>query len=151
MSTHGLWGFIKNGDYIAKRSYSDSYPSYLGVRFLKACKSGDFSEFEINDDENYIRFIKDSLFCEWAYFYDFDKHQFEVWKGFQKEPDKNNPFGQMPEETWQGSGEFFYPCKLIYRDKVENIPLSIFEDNNNFLKIIERDKKINDIIGESRS
>ena len=33
-------------------------------------------------------FPYDSLFCEWAYIIDFDKRQFEVYKGFQKDASK---------------------------------------------------------------
>lgn len=138
MSTRGLYGYIENGEYTAEYNHSDSYPSWLGREFLRACKNKDFSGFGII--ENKISFIKDSLFCEWAYFYNKDTNEFEVWKGYQKEPDTTNIFGQESDDG-------YYPCRLIYRESIDNIPLDIFEDyNNRFLKMIDRNKKIDEII-----
>lgn len=143
MSTRGLYGYIENGEYSGNYNHSDSYPSGLGTEFLTACKNKDFSGFGIEEDA--INFIKDSLFCEWAYFYNKDTDEFEVWKGFQKQPYPENLFGQEQEDG-------YYPCKLIYKDKIENIPLNIFDDyNNKFLKMIDRDKKINNILNDTNT
>ena len=143
MSTRGLYGFIENDEYKAEYNHSDSYPSGLGEAFLIACKIKDFSGFGIN--KNSISFIKDSLFCEWAYFYNKDTNEFEVWKGSQKTPDPTNPFGQEMD-----SG--YYPCKLIYRDNIDNIPNDIFDNyNDNFLKRINRDRKIDKLLNDTNS
>ena len=90
-----------------------------------------------------IDFIKDSLFCEWAYFYDKDNRVFEIWKGFQKEPDPTNPFGQEKSEN------AYYPCKRIFRGKINSLNEKVFVDRNEFDSFItsyNRDIKINKII-----
>lgn len=51
-------------------------------------------------------FIKDSLFCEYAYIINLDTNELEFWVGFQKEPDPNNRYG-----TECDSG--YYPCKMV--------------------------------------
>jgi hypothetical protein len=56
-------------------------------------------------------FAKDSLFCEWAYFINLDDNTLETWRGFQKLPERDNPFGES-----HGSGPYaseYYPIKMI--------------------------------------
>jgi hypothetical protein len=138
MSTSGLKGYINNGEYSAHRKSHDAYPSGLGLEFYKDCKSGFIDT--IYDDR--IEFIKNSLFCEWAYFYDNDNKIFEIWKGFQKEPDPTNPFGQEHDE------EGYYPCKRIFRGDINSINEDLFKDKNilSLLISIERDEKLNKIL-----
>ena len=145
MSTRGLYGFIENRDYTANYNHSDSYPSGLGVEFLTACKNGDFSGFDIVEDS--IDFIKDSLFCEWAYFYDRDHDIFEIWKGYQKFPDSTNPFGQETRND-------YYPCKRIFRGHISSIDANDMKDNRDlesFLTSIHRDKQINRVLNDTNS
>ncbi len=146
MSTRGLYGFIENGEYTATYNHSDSYPSGLGLEFFTAAKIKDFSGMEMTQMDG-INFILDSLFCEWAYFYNRDNDTFEVWKGSQNQPDPTNIFGQEGESPFPGSKKY-YPCRLIFRDKIENISEELFKDNRNFTKIIERDDKLNDILNK---
>ena len=56
--------------------------------------------------ENQIDFIKDSLFCEYAYIYDIDTRHFQVYFGFQKEPDIISRYGTEPLHG-------YFPCKLV--------------------------------------
>ena len=49
-------------------------------------------------------FIKDSLFCEYAYIVDLNKEVLEFWIGFQHEPWEENPYGQECDDG-------YYPCK----------------------------------------
>lgn len=140
MSTRGLWGFIENGEYSANYKHSDSYPSGLGLEFWKACKEEDFYGYSIEEES--IEFIKDSLFCEWAYFYDIDNKIFEIWKGFQKEPDPTNPFGKNNDKFG------YYPCKRIFRGDINNLTVEVFNDRDDFDSFISsynRDKKIEKI------
>lgn len=51
-------------------------------------------------------FIKDSLFCEYAYIINLDTKKLEFWKGFQHKPDETNRYG-----TEDNRG--YYPCKLV--------------------------------------
>lgn len=50
-------------------------------------------------------FIKDSLFCEYAYIIDLDNEELEFWVGFQRKPWEENPYGTECEDG-------YYPCKL---------------------------------------
>lgn len=141
MSTRGLYGFIEDGEYTANYNQSDSYPSGLGVEFWTACKNEDWVGFSVIKDS--IDFINDSLFCEWAYFYDIDNKVFEIWQGFQKQSDPTNPFGQNCDD--QG----YYPCKRIFRGKVNSLTEKVFTDREDFESFItsyNRDIKINKII-----
>ena len=54
-------------------------------------------------------FIKDSLFCEYAYIINLDTNCLEFWRGFQDKPDKNNRYGA---ETHDNTDKY-YPCKMI--------------------------------------
>jgi hypothetical protein len=51
-------------------------------------------------------FIKDSVFCEWAYIINLDTNELEVYKGFQDTP-SNSRYGNKKSEGG------FYPCKLV--------------------------------------
>lgn len=51
-------------------------------------------------------FIKDSLFCEYAYIINLDTKKLEFYVGFQKTPDETNRYGI---EDHRG----YYPCKLV--------------------------------------
>ncbi|HNU60698.1 MAG TPA: hypothetical protein PKL04_00710 [Methanofastidiosum sp.] len=53
-------------------------------------------------------FIKDSLFCEWAYIINLDNNTLEVYKGFNKEYQEDNRY--MVEKADDNG---YYPCKLI--------------------------------------
>ena len=60
--------------------------------------------------DNYINFIKDSLFCEYAYIYDIDKKELEIYVGFQHEPQPGNRYGTQARE---GNIRNYYPCRLV--------------------------------------
>lgn len=145
MGTRGLYGFIEEEKYTANYNIYDSYPEGLGSKFYIACNSDNFSQYPMIEDE--IGFIKDSLFCEWAYFYDKDKRIFEIWRGFQKIPDHTNPFGQEQSE------DGYYPCKRIFRGSIDDISEMTFDHDNIdlILKSIERDKKIMSILDDGKT
>lgn len=51
-------------------------------------------------------FIKDSLFCEYAYIINLDVNKLEFWRGFQSKLHKGCRYG-----TEKHSG--YYPCKMV--------------------------------------
>ena len=57
--------------------------------------------------DNYINFIKDSLFCEYVYIYDIDARCLEFYTGFQKVPQESNPYGCKPNK------DGYYPCRMV--------------------------------------
>lgn len=61
-------------------------------------------------------FIKDSLFCEYAYIINLDNNTLEYWKGFQKVPQENNRYGTIPMDNG------YYPCKLMLSFDLNNLP-----------------------------
>lgn len=137
MSTRGSWGFrINEEDYLAYNHY-DSYPTGLGNKIIGFCNSHTLIELEqifnriewasyfdnsfidfvdIDWSSKYITvtkdsnndFIKDSLFCEYAYIINLDTKKLEYYKGYQDQPDKENRFGIEKQKDYD-----FYPCKKI--------------------------------------
>lgn len=69
------------------------------------------------DNQN---FIKDSLFCEYAYIINLDTECLEFWVGFQKEPDENNRYGTEVDDG-------YYPCKLLEEYSLGEINESLVE------------------------
>lgn len=47
---------------------------------------------------DYSRFLRDSLFCEWAYIINLDTNSLEVYRGFQKELPPGR-YGEITEES----------------------------------------------------
>lgn len=88
-----------NGD-VGEQSVDDWYCLlYEAQGDLNAYKNG---LKYMTDNHN---FIKDSLWCEYAYIINLDTMELEFWKGFQKEPDVFNRYGVKNDRG-------FYPCKL---------------------------------------
>jgi hypothetical protein len=134
MGTKGLYGYLKkDGEYTAQYNSHDSYPDGLGIQFYSSCISEDYFKVE----EESISFIYDSLFCEWAYFYDKQNRIFEIWIGFQKAPDPKNPFGKSENDNG------YYPCKRILRASIDSIDTNLFENINNSEEFIKRCKMYN--------
>ena len=89
---------------VSEQSPQDWYCLLYGLQGLKEWQRC----IDLKKDvfiENYIHFIKDSLFCEYAYIYDIDTHTLEFYKGFQTEPDEKNRYGVQEDGG-------YYPCKL---------------------------------------
>ncbi len=139
MATRGLYGYIKDGKRIAEYNSHDSYPDSLGMDFYTACKENDTFEYPVGDND--ISFLMDSLFCEWAYFFDRDDRIFEIWRGFQTEPDPQNPYGQSK------NGDY-YPCKRILCMRIDDIPSDFFYDDEieTKCKLLQRDSKLGIIL-----
>ena len=54
-------------------------------------------------------FIKDSLFCEYAYIINLDTNSLEFWKGFQNNSNPNNRYGMERNADYKGD---YYPCMM---------------------------------------
>lgn len=64
-------------------------------------------------------FMKDSLFCEWAYIINLSTEKLEVYRGFQKEPQKNRYYlssEEAPKDTQ------FFNVALLVEFPLEDIP-----------------------------
>lgn len=59
--------------------------------------------YMIDDSDN---FIKDSLFCEYAYIFNCDTQNLEFWIGFQRGPQPGNRYGEEPNK------DGYFPCHL---------------------------------------
>lgn len=57
---------------------------------------------------DYSDFIKNSLFCEWAYIINLDNNTLEIYKGFQETPEINRYYVEEPLNEFE-----FYNCKLM--------------------------------------
>lgn len=113
-------GFDEDEDY-SKHDYYDALRDYQG----ELDKIFQDNMTLMTDD---ISFIKDSLFCEWAYLINFDTEELEVYKGFQKSPPKNNRWFD-PNETREviDSNEYF-PCEMITAIPFEDLKEGSFHE-----------------------
>jgi hypothetical protein len=69
------------------------------------------------------KFLRDSLFCEWAYLVNLDDGTLDVYRGFQHVPPKRGLFaGENAPE-----GEKYYPCELQWQFKLDDLPRSLAE------------------------
>lgn len=93
---------------------------------LKNIKPNSFAYMINNSD-----FIKDSLWCEYAYIINLDDEVLEFYKGFQKEPQEENRYG-----TEKNDG--YYPCKLCL-----TVPLNEIEDIDKIIEMMESDEEDN--------
>lgn len=105
-----------------RRPTPELYEKYLARPFVHlnrdlGCKILDFVMRYKEPLQNDIEFAGSSLFCEWAYVIDLDKDQFEVYRGFNKEP---VPQGER-FSTFPGDREYF-PVKLLAIFQLNQLP-----------------------------
>lgn len=108
---------------VSNKGYNDWYCLLRGSQ-------GDLEPW--GEDLDYIidnhDFIKDSLFCEYAYIINLDTYELEFFKGWQKTPDYLGRYG-IEEDNG------YYPCKLVWKIGLEKI---IAADNiEEFIKEME--------------
>jgi hypothetical protein len=78
----------------------------------------------VRDPKGEIGFVKDSLFCEWAYLIDLDHGTLEVYKGFNQKPlGAKQRFAHLNEQCEsRGSGNTYYPVKCIKKYRLNALP-----------------------------
>jgi len=60
-------------------------------------------------------FMKDSLFCEWAYIYNLDTSKLEIYRGFQKIQNENRYSMEYPDDE-------YYSVALIKEVHLADLP-----------------------------
>ena len=70
--------------------------------------------------------IRDSLFCEYAYVIDLERQELQFFVGGQRHPQEGNPYGIVPQKPF-GSNEDYYPCKYAAVFSLEYIRLTSAE------------------------
>lgn len=112
-------GYIKNEKEKGYYNHYDSYPSWLLRKLLVFIKERPealikefaedifkklIEEFDLRHEN--FDFIYDSLFCEYAYIFNYDKETLEIYKGFNKDPKEAGKYASKKidkEEEYFGS------------------------------------------------
>jgi len=92
--------------YRERKSYDTLY-EYLVALYDKECPE---NRWLLEND-----FIKDSLFCEYAYIINVDNGTLDLYNGGQKEPQEGNPFGI------ECNKDKYYPCAVVGSIKFKDI------------------------------
>jgi len=81
-------------------------------------------------------FIKDGLYCEWAYVVNLDTMKFEVWRGFQEKPQSRNRYGVEPKDG-------YYPALLQREYDLSSLPSG--KDFKEYFEVVmnEEEKEAN--------
>ena len=112
---------------VSYEGFKEKYPALhrdTAAQILKLVADGSVTKVQTRDG-----FVKDSLFCEFAYVVDLDKNTFEVYKGYNKTK-------LTPEDRFYGNGQpnegGYYPVKLMHSFSLTALPT-----NEEFLNILE--------------
>lgn len=73
-----------------------------GSEWINEVYNGNLEDYKFDN-----KFVKDSLFCEYAYIINLDTMKLEFYDGFQKIPQAGNRFGQSHDE------DGYYPVRLV--------------------------------------
>jgi len=89
---------------VSTKTYDDPYCLFRKIQdsWMPEILKGELKHFTFNDN-----FIKESLFCEYAYVINLDTMKLEFYDGYQKESQPSNRFGEIPNE------DGYYPCRLV--------------------------------------
>jgi hypothetical protein len=103
------------------KSFSNTNVSEMDLKdpycLLHECQGDILKTLESGAILNGLGFIRESLFCEWAYFLNLDTMRLEIYRGFQRAPHEKGRFAQE-----RGSNSEFYPCALIAEFALDDIP-----------------------------
>ena len=122
---------------VSEQSYSDPYCLFRkiqGADWLNELYNSELQDYMLNNN-----FIKDSLFCEYAYIINLDTMKLEFYDGFQKKPQLGNKFGIIPDDE-------YYPCRLVSLFDLETIKddniTDLIEKMNNICESKEDDPSV---------
>lgn len=140
MSTRGSLGYIINNNPVLFYNNYDSYPYGLGSSILAFIVESNienkWNTYKKND--NYLikdlslsfenispndNFIKESLFCEYAYIINLDNMTLEFYNGFQRKPQYGNRFGS------DSNNHGYFPCRLVGIFKIFDINNTVNKEN----------------------
>ncbi|MFV0512527.1 MAG: hypothetical protein ACK5MY_02655 [Jhaorihella sp.] len=103
----------------------------LGSDILEMIAEGE--TLMVND----VEFGRDGLFCEWAYWIDFDTRQVEVYRGLNVKnsmPWAENRFGEpLPDTDAKGYKNEYTPVALMHSFSFDTLP-----DKDSFLFILKQ-------------
>lgn len=97
---------------VSEKSYTDPYCLFRkiqGSEWMNEVYKGYLQDYMLNN-----KFIKDSLFCEYAYIINLDNMKLEFYDGYQKKPQLGNRFGVEYDDE-------YYPCRLVSIFDLESI------------------------------
>ena len=117
---------------IKYREYADTGVStgdlaewYVLLRNLQGDLKGYLDAGVIVDGSD---FLKDSLFCEWAYIINLDDETLEVYRGFNKKPNGKGRYAKgatLPPPDENGYKYEYYPVTLYKKYNLDNLPEEI--------------------------
>lgn len=118
---------------VSEKTLEDPYCLFREIQdsWMTEIYKGELQHFFFNNN-----FIKDSLFCEYAYIINLDTMKLEFYDGFQKKEQPNNRFGVKPNK------DGYYPSRLVGVFDLEDIKDS--DDINNLVE------KMNQICGSKK-
>lgn len=105
---------------VSNQSYEDWYcllRNIQGMQTFAEILKGNLKHASFDD------FVKDSLFCEYAYVINLDDNTIEFYKGFQTSPQEGNRFGTEPSKP----GGEYYPCAMVGKCPLKKIPKNWIE------------------------
>lgn len=105
---------------VSEKTLEDPYCLFREIQdsWMYEIYKGELQHFFFDNN-----FIKDSLFCEYAYIINLDTMKLEFYDGFQKKVQKNNRFGEKANK------DGYYPSRLVGVFNLEDIRDSDYINN----------------------
>lgn len=144
MSTRSITGFIHNNQIFGSYNHLDGYPTGVGIRLQKEVKDLSWDQIRngfkilkwVDPEEHYHRlrgdqgslarrlargeatddrdFVKDSLFCEYAYLFNLDEATVEILEGFNKSEESQHHLC-----VTEPDGQGYYGCSVLWVGTLE--------------------------------
>ena len=111
------WGFPEDGfmDRGESEMFKGAFP-YLGRDLGAEILEEIYHATDIVELRNESAFAHDSLMCEWAYVIDLDRNVFEVYRGFNQDPNASSGvFASVPNEVDQDHRDEKYATVVLLK------------------------------------